>query len=458
MSTPQLLSIAARAVAAVPGLNLRALTGPQEVGRDVSFTGIETISGELLVAYTSWTGAGATNLARRCSEVDLLSSLPSSALPYAVPTLLGTHTGYENLTAVFTQSPGEPFSPELADSVGGAARLGEAVAAIHCLDPAWVASNVPVYTAAQSRERRLTALDTAAATGRIPAVLLQRWEAALENVSLWQFSPTVVHGNLSAAAFKERDGRIVALEDFGGLHIGDPAQDVCQFTSSVSNYAEDAFLVAYGAGLPGGLPSNLAERATLLGELELMNWLMHGLNNNDADIVADAEEMLAEFAAQFAPPSPVLPADLADAAAHLPAEEADSTDADLPDRQWPAPADEWEQDAADEDYVRAGAAEEAQASHAAFEDSPAEEHYTERRYGDESYDAAHYNEAQDSEDPFDAAPDSESPYGEDYYAGDEVEDLDPEAPTQQMSQVEAQAIAETAVAAAEAEAESGADA
>lgn len=303
------MSVAARAVAAVPGLVVHGLVEPQYSDEDVSFTGIETDRGELTV-FTSWTSVGATDLARRCSEVDLFSSLPSTALPYAVPSLLGTHTGYDTLTAVFSQTPGVPVEEFEAAEVDWARKLGRAVAAIHALDPAWVASNVPSYSSLQMRERRLAELDAAAETGRIPSVLLERWEKALENVSLWQFSPSVVHGALSPAAFRQSDSQIVALDEFGGLHIGDPAEDVRPFTAGVADSVEDAFLVAYASGLPTGLPSNLAERAGLLSELELARWLMQGLHAGDADTVAEAHSMLQEFADEVSPPAVVAPAAL----------------------------------------------------------------------------------------------------------------------------------------------------
>lgn len=338
MDALKLMSVAARAVAAVPGLVVHALVEPQYSDEDVSFTGIETDRGDLTV-YTSWTSVGATDLARRCSEVDLFSSLPSTALPYAVPSLLGTHTGYDTLTAVFSQTPGETVEEFEAGTVEWARKLGRAVAAIHALDPAWVASNVPSYSSLQMRERRLAELDAAAQTGRIPSVLLERWEKALENVALWQFSPSVVHGALSPAAFRQVDSRIVALDEFGGLHIGDPAEDVRPFTAGVADSVEDAFLVAYASGLPTGLPSNLAERAGLLSELELARWLMQGLHSGDGDLMAEAQDMLQEFADEVSPPPAVAPAQMSFLADEDSAEGA-ALDGDFVDDVAAGPADE----------------------------------------------------------------------------------------------------------------------
>ena len=64
--------------------------------------------------------------------------------------------------------------------------------------PALLVSNadLPSYTPNEFRQRRLNELDQAATTGKIPPLLLRRWEHAMEDVSLWRFNPCVVHGDL----------------------------------------------------------------------------------------------------------------------------------------------------------------------------------------------------------------------------------------------------------------------
>jgi len=50
------------------------------------------------------------------------------------------------------------------------------------------------------------------------------WELALETT--WQASPVWVHGDISAGDLLVQDGKLIAVIDFGGMAIGDPACDL----------------------------------------------------------------------------------------------------------------------------------------------------------------------------------------------------------------------------------------
>ena len=152
------------------------------------------------------------------AEVALLTGLgtyaDSGALPFAVPRLTGAVVLPEGGRAVVhRQLPGRPIRlEELGPGPGLAAALGRAIAAIHEL-PASVVENagMPVYEADDYRRRRLTELDEAARTGHVPAFLLRRWERALEDVALWRFQPTVVHGDLSSEHVLVTDAEPVGI-------------------------------------------------------------------------------------------------------------------------------------------------------------------------------------------------------------------------------------------------------
>ena len=94
-------------------------------------------------------------------------------------------------------------------------------------------AGLPSYDADTYRTRRLSELDRAAATGHVPTGLLARWEAALEDVSLWRFAPTPTHGDLAGeqvlAVFEDDEdastGRVRAFTGWEDAKVADPADD-----------------------------------------------------------------------------------------------------------------------------------------------------------------------------------------------------------------------------------------
>jgi macrolide phosphotransferase len=221
-------------------------------------------------------------------------------LPFAVPLVTGTVTLPEGGRAgVHRALAGEPMVPaSLQPGAGLAAALGRALAAIHDL-PTRLAEDaeLPVYTAAEYRRRRLAELDRAAATGHVPPGLLARWERALEEAGAWRFTPCVVHGDLAAENVLVTNDKIGAVLEWGQARIADPADDLAWLVAEAPEEALESVLESYGHTRQDVPDRDLVRRARLSGELALARWLLHGVTAGDEGVVADAVGMLADLEA-----------------------------------------------------------------------------------------------------------------------------------------------------------------
>jgi aminoglycoside phosphotransferase (APT) family kinase protein len=185
-----------------------------------------------------------------------------------------------------TKVPLAAFTSEYAASVG------EAIAAIHALPTSFVVdAGLPAHSPVDTLRSTIALMDRAAATGLIPAALLRRWEAASEEASLWQFTPTVVNGSLGSDSFLGGEGRVTGVLGWHALRVGDPARDI----SWLLGGGEDVFDAAFAAysRVRGTVDRQLRQRATLLSELEIARWLLHGTEVKSTEIVDDAVQMLS---------------------------------------------------------------------------------------------------------------------------------------------------------------------
>ena len=120
-------------------------------------------------------------------------------LPFEIPSIVGSSSDGEGNTAVvMTMVAGQ--APDLSRYAPGAfsQTFASAMAAIHKLDPAVVRDfGLVELDATAVLQSKVQELDKAAATGKVPAKLLSRWEEALEDVGLFRFHTTVIHGAIS---------------------------------------------------------------------------------------------------------------------------------------------------------------------------------------------------------------------------------------------------------------------
>ena len=222
-----------------------------------------------------------------------------AALPFKITTLLGETKDDKGARAlIFDFVYGSPTDVGSIDGDSELARnIGLAIAAIHKL-PLSVVENahLPEFQPEDILRARTAELDRFAATGKVPSVLLSRWEAVLEDSTLFRFQPTVVHGSLNGDTVLEDAGREVAgVLAWSSLRISDPAEDLSWILGSENDPFADAVLAAYTANRPG-VDASIRQRAIMYSEFERARWLMHGVNKGDQSIIDDAVEMLSTLA------------------------------------------------------------------------------------------------------------------------------------------------------------------
>lgn len=271
------------------------------------------------------------------SELALLEGLAGHAdageLPFDVPRVAGAVELPEGGRAVVhRQLPGRPIRlEELGPGPGMAAALGRAIAAIHELPASLVEdAGLPVYDPDAYRRRRLAELDEAARTGHVPAFLLRRWERALEDVSLWHFQPTVVHGDLTPEHVLCSGDEPIAVLGWSDAKVADPADDLAWLLVAAPQPAVDPIIEAYHLRRTELRDPHLATRALLAGELAVAQWLLHGVRTEDHAVVEDARAMLVELEDHLVRYEAAAKAAVdAEHAARLAALEAEGVDVDL---------------------------------------------------------------------------------------------------------------------------------
>ncbi|WP_402464105.1 phosphotransferase [Isoptericola aurantiacus] len=292
------LALAALSTAAVPGLDARSVH-PEDLPGDYDVAIVTTGEGEEWMVRAPATALAGAALE---AEIELLESLhlyvEAGVLPFSVPRMAGSALLPEGGRAVVHRRlTGSPLDVSaLRPGPGLAADLGRTLAAVHELPVAVVeACGLPSYTAAEYRERRLVELDEAAATRRVPATLLRRWETALEDVGLWRFQPVVVHGDLAPDQVLVTGQRVTSLAGWSEARVADPADDLAWLLAAAPPDCVDAIMEAYQLRRTEITDPRLVDRALLVGELALARWLLHGVRRRLPDVVADAESMLADL-------------------------------------------------------------------------------------------------------------------------------------------------------------------
>lgn len=304
------LHLAALATVAVAGLDAVDVRTSSERTAAVDAAVVLDASGGRWVVRAPRTPAAGAALE---AELTLLRALAvhvdEGRLPFDVARPAGQVALPEGGRAVVhRQLRGRPLQLDrLGPGPGLAAAVGRAVAALHELPESTVEdAGLPVYEAGAYRERRLVELDEAARTGHVPPTLLRRWERALEDVSMWRFRPTVVHGDLSADHVLCLGDEPTAVLGWSEAKVADPADDLAWLLVAAPQEAVDPILEAYTLRRTETADRHLAERALLAGELALARWLLHGVRSDDPAVIEDAVAMLTELDEHTAPPEDVV--------------------------------------------------------------------------------------------------------------------------------------------------------
>ncbi|GAA4120536.1 hypothetical protein GCM10022415_22320 [Knoellia locipacati] len=274
--------LAALASAAVPGLDpvsVEALPSVPDQDYDVAFVQ-DSEHRRWVVRAPRSEAAGA----RMDLTVPLLQML-ARRLPFSIPSPKGfVELKGGGRAMIYAFLPGQNLAfDEMPPGPGPAAELGRALAALHNTDVRlFDEAGMPTYDTDSYRRRRLTELDRAAESGRVPTALLARWEHALEDVALWRFAPTCVHGDLTGdqvlAVFEDDSdastGRIRGLTGWEDAKVADPADDFAALVDEADPAALETVLEAYAHARVERPDGNLLVRARLAAELGVLAELM----------------------------------------------------------------------------------------------------------------------------------------------------------------------------------------
>lgn len=294
------LALAALACAAVKGLEPVSSRDQPGAGKDD--LDVAVVSDDTSREWVVRAPRNATAGARLEAEGRLLTAL-AGWLPYAVPQVEGSASLPEGGRAVVHRTlDGAPVDlAALTADTPLTAALGQALATLHDVPERLVEDvGLPVYTADEYRLRRLAEVDRAASSGHVPATLLNRWEHALEEAGAWRFVPCVVHGDLAPENVLVEGDRVAAVLEWAETRIADPADDFAWLASGCTPAALDAVVAAYRKARRTAPDADLPRRARLAAELAVARWLLHGVSTDDAAVVDDAVDMLADLDAAVA--------------------------------------------------------------------------------------------------------------------------------------------------------------
>lgn len=291
------------ATAAVPGLTPTAVSSAPDDPADFDSALLLDSEGKRWRVRSPRHAEASTRLETEFLVLRAFTPGIRAELPFLMPTVAGTVRQGTLSTFVYSHLSGATRSVEDlgAGSAALAREIGAALAAIHDLPHSLVSNaDLPSYTPNEFRQRRLNELDQAATTGKIPPLLLRRWEHALEDVSLWRFNPSVVHGDLHEDNLLVDGDRVTAVTGWTDLRIGDPADDMAWLVASNDQDFVDAVLAHYSTSRRDAPDAHLLRRAALSAEFALAQYLVKGLAADDAEMIGEAESMLAVLAADVA--------------------------------------------------------------------------------------------------------------------------------------------------------------
>jgi aminoglycoside phosphotransferase (APT) family kinase protein len=293
------IELAAIATAAVPGLTPTAVSSAPDDPADFDSALLLDSEGKRWRVRSPRHAEASARLETEFLVLRAFAPAIRAELPFLMPTVAGSVRLGALSTFVYSHLAGSTRSvEELTAGPDALAReIGVALAAIHDLPRSLVSNaDLPSYTPNEFRQRRLNELDQAATTGKIPPALLLRWEHALEDVSLWRFNPSVVHGDLHEDNLLVEGQRVTAVTGWTDLRIGDPADDFAWLVASNEQDFVDAVLDAYTASRRDTPDNHLLRRAALSAEFALAQYLVKGIASDDGGMISEAEDMLATLA------------------------------------------------------------------------------------------------------------------------------------------------------------------
>ncbi|EWT00306.1 aminoglycoside phosphotransferase [Intrasporangium oryzae NRRL B-24470] len=291
------LVLAALASAAVPGLDPVSVEGVRVHEGDLyELAHVQDSQDRRWVVRAPRTQAAGAML----EDVASLNSLLDRRLDVAVPVVRGLAVVPEGRAAVYPHLAGLPLDFAALPPGDLAAEVGRVLAHIHNIEHVlFDEAGRPVYDAESHRRRQLSELDRAAGTGHVPTSLLTRWEQVIEDVSLWRFAPTPVHGSFTGAhvlaSFDDDDasaGHVRAVLAWEESRIGDPADDFSELSALASGEALADVLEAYTQSRVEPPDPHLARRARLAAELTPVRMLLRAHASGERRLLDAAADEL----------------------------------------------------------------------------------------------------------------------------------------------------------------------
>lgn len=296
------LKLAALATVAVPGLQVTGLRADSYSDEVRSVANIVDASGNRwTVTCSNETIAGPAAEAEAAILQRLATTHDVNRIPFDVPRIKGTtRTRDGNRVYVHQDLGGRPLEDsDLADDPLLPASLGRALAALHNLpERVYTDVSVPSHSAIECRAGLLSMLDEAPARAAVPVNLRIRWQAALDDLSLWRFPPAPIHGDLQGNAVYVSRGSVVGIAGFTSACVGDPAVDIAWVQAVASDAFLERFREAYSHEREA-TDLHLFTRAQLMSELALVRWLLHGAHTDDHSVVEEARAMLADLSSDL---------------------------------------------------------------------------------------------------------------------------------------------------------------
>ncbi len=288
------IMLTAWAVGKVPSLQIDGY-------RDSSIDGLDrvtcrTADGSVITISSPTTAEAALIQDHEHAAGKLLSAGVRERLGFSVPHTLAAGL-METRRIVVTEEVHGTSLVSLRDIKPALPSLAHALAKLHSLPTNIVKKgSIPVNTSLDCLRDAAGIIDRAHQTTRVPSQLLDRWDAAIEDTELWQFTPTITHGDLDLDDVLV-DGNVVSgIVKWGSAAVGDPAVDVKAVVGPTPPEVSAPFIEEYLASR-GATDRRIGHRARFRAELDIAGWLVHGVDTHDEAHVDEAVSMLTSLLA-----------------------------------------------------------------------------------------------------------------------------------------------------------------
>lgn len=289
------LILAALAASAAPGKNFLKVQSTSDETPGFDSTLLTEASGEHFWLLSPSDPSSLLELKTELSAIEIFSKF--ELFDANIPNVVGeTLDSDKNRVLLMSYVYGNPIKIGTAKAKASLDELGKTLAHLHNQDTAEAREQELVEFSPQELiATRVAELDEVASTGKVPSVLLTRWEKAFEDIGLFRFHPTLIHGNVNGetVVFAERIG----FKTLSSVKISDPAEDISWVMAGALHENIESFRTHYST-VRVAADENLFKRATLYSEIELARWLMVCLTEqNQVDVdsaIADLEDLAAE--------------------------------------------------------------------------------------------------------------------------------------------------------------------